>query len=87
MAGRECGAVAGLGGGAGSRVRPAWRIMSAEAVGAQMPTQVTLGDLALMAGADERHRYELSCEGVLSVVPPAGPVSMRCWCPGSSCGW
>jgi Uma2 family endonuclease len=47
--------------------------MSAEAVGAQMPTQVTLDDLALMAGADEHHRYELSCEGVLSVVPPAGP--------------
>jgi Uma2 family endonuclease len=47
--------------------------MSAEAVGAQMPTQVTLDDLAVMASADENHRYELSVEGVLSVVPPADP--------------
>lgn len=47
--------------------------MSAEAVGAQMPTQVTLADLAVMAAADENHRYELSAEGVLSVVPPADP--------------
>jgi Uma2 family endonuclease len=45
--------------------------MSAEAVGAQMPTRVTLDDLAMMAAADEHHRYELSPEGVLSVVPPA----------------
>jgi Uma2 family endonuclease len=48
-------------------------MMSAEAVGAGMPTQVTLDDLAAMAGADEHHRYELSPEGVLSVVPPADP--------------
>jgi hypothetical protein len=47
--------------------------MSAEAVGAQMPTQVTLDDLAVMAAADENHRYELSVEGVLSVVPSADP--------------
>ncbi|MEV4704552.1 Uma2 family endonuclease [Actinoplanes sp. NPDC049316] len=47
--------------------------MSAEAVGAQMPTQITLDDLAEMAAADENHRYELSPEGVLSVVPPADP--------------
>lgn len=47
--------------------------MSAEAVGAQMPTQVTLDDLAVMAAADENHRYELSAEGVLSVLPPADP--------------
>nr|WP_296064258.1 Uma2 family endonuclease [uncultured Actinoplanes sp.] len=47
--------------------------MSAEAVGAQMPTQITLDDLAVMAAADENHRYELSPEGVLSVVPPADP--------------
>ena len=47
--------------------------MSAEAVGAQMPTHVTLEDLAGMAAADENHRYELSPEGVLSVVPPADP--------------
>ena len=47
--------------------------MSAEVVGAQMPTHVTLDDLAVMAAADENHRYELSPEGVLSVVPPADP--------------
>lgn len=47
--------------------------MSAEAVGAQMPTQITLDDLAVMAAADENHRYELSPEGVLSVMPPADP--------------
>lgn len=47
--------------------------MSAEAVGAQMPTQVTLDDLAVMAAADENHRYELSVDAVLSVVPPADP--------------
>ena len=47
--------------------------MSAEAVGPQMPTQITLNDLAVMAAADENHRYELSPEGVLSVAPPADP--------------
>lgn len=47
--------------------------MSARAVGAGMPHQVTLDDLALMAAADENHRYELSPEGVLSVMPPADP--------------
>lgn len=47
--------------------------MNAETVGAQMPTHVTLDDLAVMAAADENHRYELSVEGVLSVVPPADP--------------
>ena len=47
--------------------------MSAQAVGAGMPTQVTLDDLAAMAAADENHRYELSPEGVLSVMPPADP--------------
>ena len=47
--------------------------MSAEAVGAEMPTQVTLDDLAAMAAADENHRYELSPEGGLSVMPPADP--------------
>lgn len=48
-------------------------MVSAEAVGASMPTQVTLDDLAVMAAADENHRYELSPEGVLSVMPPADP--------------
>jgi hypothetical protein len=47
--------------------------MSAGSVGAQMPTQITLDDLAVMAAADENHRYELSPEGVLSVAPSADP--------------
>ena len=47
--------------------------MSAATVGAEMPSQVTLDDLAAMAAADENHRYELSPEGVLSVTPPADP--------------
>lgn len=47
--------------------------MSAHAFGAQMPTHVTLDDVAGMAAADENHRYELSPEGVLSIVPPADP--------------
>lgn len=38
-----------------------------------MPRHVTLDDLAVMAAADENHRYELSAEAVLSVVPPADP--------------
>jgi len=37
--------------------------MSAETVGAEMPTHVTLDDLSAMAAADENHRYELSAEG------------------------
>jgi Uma2 family endonuclease len=37
-----------------------------------MPAVVTLDDLALMNGADPNgHRYEISPEGVLSVMPPA----------------
>ena len=40
--------------------------VSAQAVGAGMPTQVTLDDLAARAAVDENHRYELSPEGVLS---------------------
>ena len=47
--------------------------MSAEAVGSTMPQHLTLHDLAAMAGADEHHRYELSPERVLFVMPPAGP--------------
>jgi Uma2 family endonuclease len=44
--------------------------MSAEAVGRAMPVTITLADVAAM-NADDRygHRYELSPEGVLSVVP------------------
>ncbi|HET9516371.1 MAG TPA: Uma2 family endonuclease [Actinoplanes sp.] len=47
--------------------------MSAQAFGAKMPTHLTLNDVANMAAADENHRYELSPEGVLSVMPPADP--------------
>lgn len=47
--------------------------MSAESFGAHMPATLTLDDLAVMAAADEHgHRYEMSPEGVLSVMPPAG---------------
>jgi Uma2 family endonuclease len=45
--------------------------MSADVVGKQMPDVVTLDDLAAMIVADEYgHRYELSPEGMLSVMPP-----------------
>jgi Uma2 family endonuclease len=45
--------------------------MSAEAVGMHMPAVVTLDDLAAMNAADlNGHRYEISPEGVLSVMPP-----------------
>lgn len=37
-----------------------------------MPTVITLDDLTAMMAADEHHRYEISPEGVLSVMPPAG---------------
>ena len=47
--------------------------MTAESFGAHMPASLTLDDLAVMAAADEHgHRYELSPEGDLSVMPPAG---------------
>jgi Uma2 family endonuclease len=47
--------------------------MSAESFGAHMPATLTLDDLTVMAVADEYgHRYEMSPEGVLSVMPPAG---------------
>src|SRR5690349_25173250 len=45
--------------------------MSAEAVGSQFPAVVTLDDVAAMNAADRfGHRYELSPEGALSVMPP-----------------
>jgi Uma2 family endonuclease len=47
--------------------------VSAATVGAQMPTDITLADVAAMSEADEHHRYELSREGVLSIMPPATP--------------
>ncbi|WP_433365277.1 Uma2 family endonuclease [Actinoplanes sp. CA-142083] len=39
-----------------------------------MPEVVTLDDLTAMMSADEHHRYEISPEGVLSVMPPPGYV-------------
>lgn len=47
--------------------------MSATTIGSQMPIEITLNDVAAMAAADEHHRYELSREGVLSIIPPATP--------------
>jgi Uma2 family endonuclease len=47
--------------------------MSASTIGAQMPAEITLADVAAMAAADENHRYELSREGVLSIMPPTTP--------------
>lgn len=45
--------------------------MSAETVGMHMPSVVTLDDLAAMITADPHgHRYEISPEGALSVMPP-----------------
>ncbi len=37
-----------------------------------MPSVVTLDDLTAMMGADEHHRYEVSPEGALSILPPPG---------------
>jgi Uma2 family endonuclease len=47
--------------------------MNPAAVGTSMPRDITLDDVAAMAAADENHRYELSREGVLFVLPPADP--------------
>src|SRR3954462_8253953 len=45
--------------------------MSAETVGMHMPAVVTLDDLAAMISADTHgHRYEMSPEGALFVMPP-----------------
>ncbi|GIG89430.1 Uma2 family endonuclease [Plantactinospora endophytica] len=45
--------------------------MSAEAFGRHLPAVVTLDDLAAMIAADQHgHRYELSPEGALSIMPP-----------------
>ncbi len=47
--------------------------MSAETFSAQLPTYLTLADVAAMADVDQRgHRFELSPEGILSVMPPPG---------------
>ncbi|UAC02325.1 Uma2 family endonuclease [Dactylosporangium vinaceum] len=37
-----------------------------------MPSVVTLDDLSAMMTADGHHRYEISPEGVLSIMPPPG---------------
>lgn len=37
-----------------------------------MPPVVTLDDLTAMMAADEHHRYEISPEGALSIMPPPG---------------
>jgi Uma2 family endonuclease len=47
--------------------------VTAASIGAQMPANITIDDVAAMAAADEHHRYELSREGVLSIMPPATP--------------
>jgi Uma2 family endonuclease len=45
--------------------------MSAEAVGKHLPAIVTLDDLAAMNDFDQHgHRYEMSPEGALSIMPP-----------------
>jgi Uma2 family endonuclease len=45
--------------------------MTAEAFGKTLPAVVTLDDLAAMNAADQHgHRYELSPEGALSIMPP-----------------
>jgi Uma2 family endonuclease len=47
--------------------------MSAEAFTAQLPTYLTLDDVAAMADVDQRgHRFELGPGGILTVMPPPG---------------
>jgi Uma2 family endonuclease len=47
--------------------------MSAETFSAQLPAYLTLADVAAMADVDQRgHRFELSPEGILSIMPPPG---------------
>jgi Uma2 family endonuclease len=46
--------------------------MSPEAVGRHMPAVVTLDDLTAMMSADQHHRYEISPDGVLSIIPSPG---------------
>jgi len=52
--------------------------MSAEAFSRTLPATITLDDLAAMISADEYgRRYEISPEGVLSVVPPPDSVHAK----------
>jgi len=47
--------------------------MSVDTFGARLPADLTLDDLATMAAGDGYgHRFEMSPEGVLSIMPPAG---------------
>jgi Uma2 family endonuclease len=46
--------------------------MSAETTGWHLPPVLTLDDVTAMMAADEFHRYEISPEGVLSIMPPPG---------------
>jgi Uma2 family endonuclease len=47
--------------------------MSIEAIANHMPAVLTLDDLAVLNDVDQSgHRYELSPEGVLSIMPPPG---------------
>ncbi|MFE9206819.1 Uma2 family endonuclease [Micromonospora sp. NPDC007230] len=46
--------------------------MTSEAVGRHMPPVVALDDLTAMMAADEHHRYEVSPEAVVSILPPPG---------------
>ncbi|MFI7605855.1 Uma2 family endonuclease [Micromonospora sp. NPDC049366] len=46
--------------------------MGSEAVGRYMPPVVTLDDLTAMMAEDENHGYEISPEGVVSILPPPG---------------
>jgi Uma2 family endonuclease len=48
--------------------------MSSEAAGWYVPQVVTLDDLTAMMAADDLHRYEISPEGVLSIMPPPGYI-------------
>lgn len=47
--------------------------MSVTSFAGALPARIALADVALMAAADEHHRYELSPEGTLSIMPPADP--------------
>lgn len=42
-------------------------------LGGPLPRVITLDDVAALAAVDKDHRYELSREGVLSIMPPPRP--------------
>src|SRR4051794_41140542 len=48
------------------------QVMSSETVDWHMPAVVTLDELTAMMAADEYHRYAISPEGVLSIMPAPG---------------